>query len=165
MQAELRPHRRNRFFSNSDSEECMSPGTSPPPLPPRAPEPVSPLRNRSNKSSSSSSLQLLFQLLSLPHIFVLVRVLLLERSVLFLSSQYSLLTSTMEALKELLYALRVILINRRPFVWNYTYCPVLTKDMKVCINSPMPYMIGANPHYLFVPILSFTLVPPKSWRS
>ena len=38
--------------------------------------------------------------------------------------------------------------SRRPFVWYYTYCPVLTKDMMVFINSPMPYIMGANKAYV-----------------
>lgn len=46
--------------------------------------------------------QLLFELLSVEHVLILVRVLLLERSVLFMSSQFSLLTAVMEALKDLL---------------------------------------------------------------
>ena len=35
-------------------------------------------------------------------------------------------------------------------MWYYTYCPVLTKDMMVFINSPMPYIMGANKAYVYV---------------
>ena len=52
--------------------------------------------------SETSPHQLLFELLSIEHVLILVRVLLLERSVLFVSSQFSLLTVVMEALKDLL---------------------------------------------------------------
>lgn len=54
------------------------------------------------RGRESSPLQLLFELLSVEHVLLLVRLLLLERSVLFVSSQLSLLTTVMEALKDLL---------------------------------------------------------------
>ena len=56
------------------------------------------------RGRESSPLQLLFELLSVEHVLLLVRLLLLERSVLFVSSQLSLLTAVMEALKDLLWA-------------------------------------------------------------
>lgn len=96
------------------------------------------------RGRESSPLQLLFELLSVEHVLLLVRLLLLERSVLFVSSQLSLLTTVMEALKDLLWAPRRGLTRRRPFVWSYTYCPVLTRAMMNFINSPMPYMMGAH---------------------
>lgn len=78
-----------------------------------SPAPPSPIKQSSEAKPPSvfrnlgiphpSSLQTLFQMISLQHVFILLRVLLLERSVLFLSSQYSLLTTVMESLKELLY--------------------------------------------------------------
>lgn len=76
----------------------------------------------------------LFHLLSIPNILVILRVLLIERSVLLLSTQLSILTNTAESLKELL----------QPFVWSYTYCPVLPSEMKRFIYSPMPYLMGIS---------------------
>ena len=108
QRVERRMQRKNHFlFINSYSDDCASPSSSPPPV-------YSPLKasldrattagmRGCNSSSSRSSIEVLFQVISLQHVIILLRVLLLERSVLFLSSQYSLLTTVMEALKELLY--------------------------------------------------------------
>ena len=119
----------NRFlFSDSEDETLLSasptlspkPAFSPrlisPALPPRGDKtldiPRVHMRTNSNVLSPDASLSrprsevtphlLLFELLSVEHVLVLVRVLLLERSVLFVSSQFSLLTAVMEALKDLL---------------------------------------------------------------
>ena len=101
-------HKSHFLFINSDSDDCVSPSSSPPPPPVYSPLKVSLDRATTagirgcNSSSSCSSIEILFQVISLQHVIILLRVLLLERSVLFLSSQYSLLTTVMEALKELL---------------------------------------------------------------
>ena len=86
----------------------------------------------------------LFRLLSVPNILLILRVLLIERSVLLLSTQLSILTNTAESLKELLWGREKALSRRQPFVWSYTYCPVLPSEMKRFIYSPMPYLMGVS---------------------
>lgn len=111
QRVERKAHRKNHFlFINSDSDDCASPCASPPPV--YSPLKVSldraatvGLRGCNSPTPQRSSLEVLFHVISLQHVIILLRVLLLERSVLFLSSQYSLLTTVMEALKELLYSL------------------------------------------------------------
>lgn len=120
----------NRFvFSDSEDDALLSlspsgspkvsptsPHSAAPPVPSRGDRtpdiPRVHLRSSSNllatpdkafaRARESSSLQQLFMLLSVEHVLLLVRVLLLEHSVLFVSSQFSLLTAVMEALKDLL---------------------------------------------------------------
>jgi hypothetical protein len=60
-----------------------------------------------------------FEALDLPHIVALVRAVLLERQILLVSSQLSLLTATAEVVGALIY----------PFRWCHTAIPVMPKGM------------------------------------
>ena len=70
----------------------------------------------------------LFECLSPENILILFDLVLIERQVLFVSSQYSLLTLCAEAVTSLLY----------PVNWSHAYIPILPKmilgDIKVLIN-------------------------------
>lgn len=125
---------KSRFlFINSDDEELGSPMGSPSPLVAHAFDSLSLAspridakspkvqddrktqlfvhsRNGNSPLTPVISLQTLFQLISVPHVIAIIRVLLLERSVIFLSSQYSLLTGVMESIKELLYCRRFMMM-------------------------------------------------------
>lgn len=97
-----------------------------------------------NRPKPRQGIRSLFKILSVHHVLLIQRLLLLEHSVLCVSSQFSLLTTTMESLKELLYLNLFLFMNRRPFVWQFTYCPILPLEVKKLINNPMPYFMGTH---------------------
>ena len=101
-----------------------------------------------NRSKPRQGLRSLFNILSIHHVLLIQRLLLLEHSVLCLSSQFSLLTTTMESLKELLCFSVILFTNRRPFVWQFTYCPILPLAVKKLINNPMPYFMGTHSSFM-----------------
>lgn len=75
--------------------------------------------------------------------------LLAERSVVLLSSHYSLLTLTAEALLQ----------SIQPFQWNYLYIPVLPIGMLAYLQSPFPLlMVRARADPFCIAAVSFTHV-------
>eukprot|EP00357_Protocruzia_adherens_P030675 CAMPEP_0115026206 /NCGR_PEP_ID=MMETSP0216-20121206/34579_1 /TAXON_ID=223996 /ORGANISM="Protocruzia adherens, Strain Boccale" /LENGTH=1339 /DNA_ID=CAMNT_0002401179 /DNA_START=321 /DNA_END=4340 /DNA_ORIENTATION=- len=79
-----------------------------------------------------SCIATLFQCLNLETIILLWRALLMERQIILISSQTSLLMAACEALMMLLF----------PFEWIYVYVPVLPGQFLEYLDSPSPYLIG-----------------------
>ncbi|RYY38628.1 hypothetical protein EON62_00310, partial [archaeon] len=75
-----------------------------------------------------------FECLSLPSILFLFRCVLLDRKIILVSSQVSLLTCTSEVLISIMY----------PFTWQHTYIPVLPKVLMESIESPVPFLVGMS---------------------
>lgn len=74
----------------------------------------------------------LFECLSAINIVNLFGVMLTERPVLFISSQYSLLTLCCEAMTSLLY----------PFRWAHPYIPILPSKLIGALSAPFPCIFG-----------------------
>eukprot|EP00474_Spongospora_subterranea_P009584 CRZ10042.1 hypothetical protein [Spongospora subterranea] len=80
----------------------------------------------------------LFELLPVDKVVIILECLLLERKVVFLSSQYSLLMSIAESFLLLMY----------PFRWQHVYIPLLPEALLDFLNAPMPFLIGT--HHSFI---------------
>jgi hypothetical protein len=76
----------------------------------------------------------LFECLSAMNILELFGLLLIERQILFVSSQYSLLTVACEAMTSLLYPLR----------WAHAYIPILPRKLLGAVGAPFPYLFGIH---------------------
>jgi hypothetical protein len=83
---------------------------------------------------SNSSLQPLFSCLHPRRVLSLVESLILERKILLISSQISLLTLLSEVLLSLLY----------PFQWKYLYVPLLPLQLFKYLSCPTPFLIGIH---------------------
>lgn len=76
--------------------------------------------------------QILFECLDLDNVLRLWSAMIMERKVLLLSSQYSILTVCAEILCSLLFPLR----------WSHLYVPLLPKIMCPMLDAPVPYLCG-----------------------
>jgi DENN (AEX-3) domain/uDENN domain len=85
-------------------------------------------------SPRNLSLQRTFETLDVENITTLWRSLLLERSVILVSSQNSLLLDVAESILALLY----------PFKWQHTYIPVMPRVLLEALESPAPYLVGIS---------------------
>jgi hypothetical protein len=81
---------------------------------------------------------IIFQCIGLELIVKLVEALLLEKQVLLLSTQYSLLTIACESLLALMY----------PFKWQHVYIPLLPEPLLDFLSAPMPFLIGTLKPYI-----------------
>ncbi|CEG38076.1 hypothetical protein F443_15200 [Plasmopara halstedii] len=75
----------------------------------------------------------------------------LECSIVFIASQYSMLTICAEALRTLL----------RPFSWCHVYAPVLPKPLLSYLQCPTPILVGVNSEFALrsdLPTRGFYLV-------
>lgn len=80
----------------------------------------------------------LFECLSVENVLTLFSAVLVERQVVFVSSQYSLLTVCAEAITSLLY----------PLSWPHVYVPVLPLSLVGMITAPVPYIVGLHSSFL-----------------
>jgi DENN (AEX-3) domain len=89
-----------------------------------------------NKPIAWSALpfETLFQCLDNDNVVTVFECLLLERSVLFKSSQLFLLTAVAEVLTTLLY----------PLSWTHVYIPVLPEPLLGVLGAPMPFVVGVH---------------------
>eukprot|EP00934_Nitzschia_sp_Nitz4_P000654 Nitzschia sp. Nitz4//scaffold8_size234185//133089//136932//NITZ4_001270-RA/size234185-augustus-gene-0.271-mRNA-1//-1//CDS//3329559845//654//frame0 len=78
--------------------------------------------------------QVLFDCLDIDNILHLWYCLTLERKVLLVSSQYSLLTVCAEILCSLLY----------PMKWSHLYVPLLPRFLSPMLEAPVPYLCGVT---------------------
>jgi hypothetical protein len=62
---------------------------------------------------------------------------LLEKRILLVSRNYTLLTMTAECLRRMI----------RPFVWSHVYVPVLPRSMLDMLQCPTPFIIGIHSGY------------------
>ncbi|XP_067863308.1 DENN domain-containing protein 2D-like [Heptranchias perlo] len=80
----------------------------------------------------------LFKYLSEENIIEIFASVLLERRVIFLAEELSVLSQCIHAIAALLY----------PFTWQHTYIPVLPKVMLDTVCSPTPFMVGVQRQFL-----------------
>jgi len=76
--------------------------------------------------------QILFQCLDVPNVLTLWKALALERKVLLVSTQHSILTVCAEILISLLFPLR----------WSHLYVPMLPRLFSPMLDAPVPYLCG-----------------------
>ncbi|XP_059509491.1 DENN domain-containing protein 2D-like isoform X2 [Stegostoma tigrinum] len=76
----------------------------------------------------------LFEYLSEENVIAIFASLLLERRVIFLAEELSILSQCIHAVAALLY----------PFTWQHTYIPVLPKVMLDTVCSPTPFVVGVQ---------------------
>lgn len=76
--------------------------------------------------------QRLFECLDVEHILTVWMALMMERKVLLLSSQCSILTVCAEILLSLLF----------PFRWSHLYAPLLPRMLTPMLDAPVPYLCG-----------------------
>lgn len=76
----------------------------------------------------------LFECLSPVNVITLLGLLLIERQVIFVSSQFSLQTLCCEAITSLLFPLR----------WVHAYIPILPTRLLGALSAPFPYIFGLN---------------------
>jgi hypothetical protein len=77
-------------------------------------------------------------LLSLPNIITLLNAAMLERRIVFVSSNIGYLSACVLSIVPLL----------RPFIWQGTYVPVLPNHLREYLQAPVPYIMGVHesPH-------------------
>ena len=95
--------------------------------------------------------QILFDCLDVEHILQVWSALMVERKVLLLSSQYSILTVCAEILCSLLFPLR----------WSHLYVPLLPRMLCPMLDAPVPYLCGVvreTWHYAREHVSSDTIV-------
>jgi pentatricopeptide repeat protein len=76
--------------------------------------------------------RILFECLDLENILEVFAAMVLERKILLVSSQYSILTVCSEILCSLLF----------PFRWSHLYVPMLPKMLCPMLDAPVPYLCG-----------------------
>ncbi|ETO36146.1 hypothetical protein RFI_00920, partial [Reticulomyxa filosa] len=80
------------------------------------------------------STQLLFELFDLDTLLHIYTAMLLEKKILLLSTQYSILTLVAEMLCSLLY----------PFDWPHAFIPLLPEDFLAFLKAPTVFLIGTH---------------------
>jgi hypothetical protein len=85
-------------------------------------------------SCVSVNASLLWEVVSSENIVDVWTALLLEESVVVLSSEVSILVHVMEALKMLLY----------PFQWEFLFCPLLPEALMDFLDAPQPLFVGVS---------------------
>ena len=78
--------------------------------------------------------QTLFDCLDVDNVLTVWYALVLERSVLLLSSQYSILTVCAEILTSLLF----------PMQWSHLYIPLIPRFLSPMLDAPFPYLCGVT---------------------
>jgi hypothetical protein len=87
---------------------------------------------------SSFPLYPLFECLDPENILTLFNLVLTERQVVLISSQYSLLTACSEAITSLMY----------PITWAHAYIPILPTQLLGVLGAPFPYILGIHLSFL-----------------
>ncbi|GAM26350.1 hypothetical protein SAMD00019534_095250 [Acytostelium subglobosum LB1] len=77
---------------------------------------------------------LLFKCLDIKNVLMLLKCILLEEKIVFISTHYSLLTYVAEIFSALLH----------PFVWPHVYVPVLPELLLEYVYSPFPFIMGVH---------------------
>lgn len=80
----------------------------------------------------------LFECLDIEHVITIWHALALERQVLVVSTQKTLLTTACEILISLLFPMR----------WSHAYIPLLPKFLISILSAPMPYLCGIDKAHL-----------------
>eukprot|EP01084_Bolivina_argentea_P127036 224752_1 len=91
-----------------------------------------PSNNPLSKSSISS--RVLFELFTIDVIMSIYKAILLEEKLLFISTQYSILSVITEIFVSLLY----------PFTWPHVYIPMLPEDFLAFLKAPTVFIIGTH---------------------
>lgn len=102
----------------------------------------------SNQPNVWSGLPLfpLFECLSPENVLDLFTLLLTERQILFISSQFSLLTSCAEAVTSLIY----------PLSWAHAYAPILPIQYLGMLDAIVPFVLGIHSSFLSLPECSIS---------
>ena len=85
-------------------------------------------------SKSSISTRILFELFTIDTIMNIYKAILMEEKILFVSTQYSILSLITEIFVSLLY----------PFTWPHVYIPLLPEDFLAFLKAPTVFMIGTH---------------------
>ena len=88
-------------------------------------------------SERNISIRTLFEYLDMSNIEKLLVSVLLERPILLVSSQLSLLTVVCETVTSLIF----------PFQWQHVYIPMLPKQLLDFLNAPTPFIAGIHSSY------------------
>jgi hypothetical protein len=88
--------------------------------------------------SMNMFLQPLFECLSFQNIISIITAILSERQIVFVSSQYSLLTLTAEAILSFIF----------PLKWTHVYIPILPKQLLGVLAAPLPFLVGIHTSFL-----------------
>lgn len=80
----------------------------------------------------------LFECLDIPNIIYVWHALALERQVLVVSTQLTLLTTCCEIMKSLLFPMR----------WQHAYIPLLPRFLCPILSAPMTFLVGLDKQYL-----------------
>jgi hypothetical protein len=88
--------------------------------------------------SMNMSIQSLFECLSIENIFTLLTGLLSERQIVLITSQYSLLTLTAEAILSFIF----------PLKWTHVYIPILPQQLLGVLAAPLPFLVGIHSSFL-----------------
>merc|ERR1712154_479487 len=80
------------------------------------------------------STRILFELFTIDKIMTIYKAILCEEKILFVSSQYSILSLIAEVFVSLLY----------PFKWPHVYIPLLPEDFLAFLKAPTVFIIGTH---------------------
>ena len=87
--------------------------------------------------NEKSSLFYPFKAFKVADILILLELILLERKIVFVSSQLCLLRPIMEAFVSLIY----------PFNWHHIFIPILPARLLNYLQAPVPFLIGVSREY------------------
>ena len=93
-----------------------------------------------NQPNAWSGLPLnpLFECLSVPNILLLFSAIVAERQIVYISSQYSLLTYCIEAMNSFIY----------PLKWSHVYIPILPLSLIGVLGAPVPFQVGIHSSFI-----------------
>ena len=80
----------------------------------------------------------LFECISVPNILLLFSAIVAERQIVYISSQYSLLTYCIEAMNSFIY----------PLKWSHVYIPILPVSLIGVLGAPVPFQVGIHSSFI-----------------
>ena len=103
-----------------------------------------------NQPNTWSGLPLnpLFECLSTSNILLLFSAIVAERQIIYISSQYSLLTYCIEAMNSFIY----------PLKWSHVYIPILPVSLIGVLGAPVPFQVGIHSSFIIKPDPEQTLL-------
>jgi hypothetical protein len=104
--------------------------------------------------SMNMSIQPLFECLSYQNILFLLTAILSERQIVLITSQYSLLTLTAEAILSFIF----------PLKWTHVYIPILPQQLLGVLAAPLPFLVGIHSSFLPETDLHFSCRASTSFR-
>ena len=80
----------------------------------------------------------LFECISVSNILLLFSAIVAERQIVYISSQYSLLTYCIEAMNSFIY----------PLKWSHVYIPILPVSLIGVLGAPVPFQVGIHSSFI-----------------